>query len=421
MIPHPSRERLAELAPGKGHTAISRAHWMPLMRRCHFDLVLFAIIMQIYDDTESWKPKRTWCDRSIEDFRRLTGASERKVQQALKKAAEFRWITREVPDNHTHRGRYQCHPENFAKSPLPSPRPCKVKSMPNQEAQIGPPTASATTLRQVAAFVYPHKGTEPKPSLAENIISPPRRVLHSDAESGGSEVPRSQAEPEPMAARSADVLRAHVAESGTVSCPIGLACPYSVNDLAAANQLTAPIIPEATCRQEAAGLLTSYGPDTVEDLRVGLTEIFPGLGIQREPVKGLDNFIASRIGVDYVREELLAYVRRRKALGPIGTGLIFHAERAFPIEFCDWWRAERAKQLNRAAEGAAINRRIEENRAAEERERDIRRRRLLDHPNECSRCRGNGWHYPTERHKVAKHKLPCDCPAGENFQNATET
>jgi hypothetical protein len=54
-----------------------------------------------------------------------------------------------------------------------------------------------------------------------------REVLQSDAECGRSGVPRSQAEPEPAAAKSADALRPHRAEPVTVACLIGLACPCS--------------------------------------------------------------------------------------------------------------------------------------------------------------------------------------------------
>src|SRR4051812_28617494 len=96
----------------------------------------------------------------------------------------------------------------------------------------------------------------------------PDDVLHSHAEPDRSKILHRHAEPQRSGAESLAGLRLHLAESGTVLCPIGLACPYSVNELPAAKQLETDTNPEAACKQYAAGLPAASPRHNVELLRV---------------------------------------------------------------------------------------------------------------------------------------------------------
>ena len=183
MTPEPAAGNLGEFKPGGGFTAIERSHWIPLMRRCRGDLVLFGVVMLIYDDTCSWKPPRQWCARSISEFCKLTGASERNVMQALQRAERLGWISREQADHHTHRGRYQCHPERFAETPLPPPRPPRARQKPK------PQVAAAFSRLPIAAMRVPHNDAE---SGATMICD--RESLPTAAEASTAKVLQSGAE-----------------------------------------------------------------------------------------------------------------------------------------------------------------------------------------------------------------------------------
>lgn len=261
MIPQPVTDQLPELKPSsKGYLAIEREHWMPLARRCKGDLVLYAVVQLIYDDTESWMPKRPWCERSPSEFRQLTGASDRKILQVLKYAEKLGWISREESDNKSWRGRYRCHPDRFAETPLPPPRPRKQKKAKIKEAAVTVvrPMAALRILHSCAesvprpAAVDPsivHSGAESGPVVVDQAIPHSGAestafsslIMHSHAESNGQQIMHSYAESLPR-----------FAESGTVVCPIGLVCPYSVNDLQATKQLETVETVETTTTTTAA-------------------------------------------------------------------------------------------------------------------------------------------------------------------------
>jgi hypothetical protein len=107
-----------------GYIRIDRDHLYALARRCSGQMLAMALLIE--DRSRSFPGSPEWAEISNQEWRALTGSSDRANELNLKRL-ESSGIMARQSDKRGHRGGYRLRYENFESSPLPAPRTHECK------------------------------------------------------------------------------------------------------------------------------------------------------------------------------------------------------------------------------------------------------------------------------------------------------
>lgn len=117
-----------------GHIRIDRAHFYALARRCT-DL-MFKMAWFIEDRTRSYPGAPEFGEITMDEWRSLTGATDRTIELNLKKLEAAKFMVRQNPDRRYDRGGYRLCYDQFEATELPPPRKHRCRPI---EARVEAP------------------------------------------------------------------------------------------------------------------------------------------------------------------------------------------------------------------------------------------------------------------------------------------
>lgn len=400
---------LPELPPENGWIRLEKTDLYHLSRRCKG--LMLPLILYIMGRTTSHADHPEYADIDIDEFRALTGAGARAIIQNLAEAEKLGFVASRYPERKHHKGGYKVVPEAFAAAPLPDPRTrhCKPRSSPPKANEVHPnaphPEAAVLAPERIAAF---RASNEVHPNALHPNDSPSLRFgVHCDAPPAGL-IPQA---PPPQGNPDADTPQVHLDEGAGIAmhpearrdesyCPWGWPCPY----LGSRKQEEEP-------QSSSSGVVTTPDQTTTRSPESTILEALAAErfhGVDTPFVRLLLKECQAR-AADVTAAEVVSLIHEK---GPLArqakknpNGLLLRAvSNCCEGDGFHQWRKQREATAAETERIAHTRAERQAQAATEDAEREARRQRLLEHPEECPLCHGRGRYGTDDRYL-------CNCPA----------